>query len=474
MDMEQQNIMSPEDAKDARNLAARLEMVVHSLTATIFFNPIGMLVMSVALVLGGKTFGDIPTSRIAAAYAVQCFASAVTWVVQRRNIPLDQNTLKRTQWEMVAVQAFGGLSWGVVGWLWWRDGNAANNVYVAMIMVCIMWSVAFTRAALLPVVLSAVVSLTLPFTALFATGSGAAARVLLVLIPLWSAYLIVIGILARRRVEEVLKERFANEDLSEALRQARDEAVRKRFDAEAANQSKTVFLANMSHELRTPLNAILGFSEIIASQKLGRDNPRYQDYARDIHDSGSHLLTLINDILDVAKIEAGKMEIDPRPLDIADVMANIERLMVVRTREKNQQLAIIVDDHAFWPVADERAFKQIVLNLLSNALKFTPAGGQIDVTCGRGDNGGYLLTVKDTGPGIAPDKLERVFIAFTQVDNRYDRATGGTGLGLAMVQGLAHLHGGRAWIDSELGKGTKVSVYFPLGTAQPVPRRASA
>ena len=180
----------------------------------------------------------------------------------------------------------------------------------------------------------------------------------------------------------MLAARFANEDLTDALRVARDDALRKRFEAEAANASKTIFLANMSHELRTPLNAILGFSDIIAEQSFGPAMDRYSEYARDIHNSGAHLLSLINDLLDVAKIEAGKMEIDPQPLDPAPLLESVHRLMGSRAAAKGQVLDFDLGENMRQIIADPRAIKQIVLNLVSNAVKFTPDGGRIQVRCG--------------------------------------------------------------------------------------------
>jgi two-component system cell cycle sensor histidine kinase PleC len=256
--------------------------------------------------------------------------------------------------------------------------------------------------------------------------------------------------------------RFKVEDLAGELEETRDEALKKRFEAETANASKTAFLANMSHELRTPLNAILGFSEIISQECFGPvGSERYRDYAGDIHSSGAHLLSLINDLLDVAKIEAGRMDISPNPLDAARVFDIALKLINTKAREKDQTLAITVDPSAPPLYADERAVKQILINLVSNAVKFTPQGGRIDVIGGPAANGDFQITVRDNGPGIPPEKVGQIFKPFSQVDNRFDRQAGGTGLGLALVRGLAELHGGRAWMESEFGKGCSVFVSLP-------------
>jgi two-component system cell cycle sensor histidine kinase PleC len=264
------------------------------------------------------------------------------------------------------------------------------------------------------------------------------------------------------RMGEDARLRFKVEDLAGELAETRDEALKKRFEAETANASKTAFLANMSHELRTPLNAILGFSEIISQECFGPvGSERYRDYAGDIHSSGAHLLSLINDLLDVAKIEAGRMDIAPNRLDAARIFDLALKLTSIKAREKDQALAIKVESSAPALYADERAVKQILINLVSNAVKFTPMGGLIEVIGGRAPDGDFQILVRDNGPGVPPEKLNHIFTPFNQVDNRFDRQAGGTGLGLALVKGLAELHGGRAWMESEWGRGCSVFVTFP-------------
>jgi two-component system cell cycle sensor histidine kinase PleC len=220
----------------------------------------------------------------------------------------------------------------------------------------------------------------------------------------------------------------------------------------------------MSHELRTPLNAILGFAEIIENQSVGQEVPeKYRTYARDIHESGAHLLSLINDMLDIAKIESGKMEIDRW---LIDAKANIDaavRLIGPRSAAKGQSVSVLVDENVQL-FADERALKQILVNLLSNAAKFSPEGGVILVRCTAVSTGAVRLCVEDSGPGIPPEKLKLLFKPFSQIDNRYDRNAGGTGLGLSLVRGLIALHGGRVWLENKpTGTGLIASVEFPPG-----------
>jgi len=251
-----------------------------------------------------------------------------------------------------------------------------------------------------------------------------------------------------------------------ARKKAETELVRAREEAEQANRAKSQFLATMSHELRIPLNTILGFSEIIRDELMGPEAlPRYAEYAGDIHDGGVHLLNLINDILDIAKIEAGKLEIERVPLPLPALLQSAARLVSVRALEARLTLTVQCPDALPPLLADERGIKQILFNLLSNAIKFTPAGGWITLGADVDAEGATRLTVTDTGIGIPPDQLERVIRPFEQVDNRYGRSAGGTGLGLALVKALTELHGGRLAIASTVGEGTTVTVTLPAPAA---------
>ena len=229
---------------------------------------------------------------------------------------------------------------------------------------------------------------------------------------------------------------------------------------ETANRHKSEFLANMSHELRTPLNAIIGFSEVLLERLFGEVNAKQDDYLKDIHSSGKHLLQLINDILDLSKVEAGRMELEPSTFDVPNAIANAMTLIRERAQKHEITLAQEVDAGLGEIVADERKFKQILLNLLSNAVKFTPDGGRIEVTARRdGDN--VVVAVHDTGIGIAPDDQEAVFEEFRQVGRNYTNKQEGTGLGLALTRKFVELHGGRIWLESEPGKGSTFTFTIP-------------
>ena len=248
----------------------------------------------------------------------------------------------------------------------------------------------------------------------------------------------------------------------QALRRAKEEAESARSLAEAASQAKSEFLATMSHELRTPLNAVIGFSQIMMTETLGPiGSPQYRDYAKDIHDSGVHLLEIINDILDLSKAEAGKLELDEDWVDVRSAVAAACRL--IGPRAERAQLSVI--QHippnlpALW--ADERKLKQILVNLVSNSVKFTPAGGRVEVSACIDMPSALSILVQDTGIGIPAADLERVLEPFVQVENSLTRSYQGSGLGLPLAAKMTELHGGKLTIASQLGRGTLVRLAFP-------------
>jgi len=230
---------------------------------------------------------------------------------------------------------------------------------------------------------------------------------------------------------------------------------------EVANKHKSEFLANMSHELRTPLNAIIGFSEVLLERLFGELNDKQADYLNDIHSSGKHLLTLINDILDLSKVEAGRMELEASTFEIGEAVSNAMTLVRERAQRHGIALGQQVDATLVDITADERKFKQILLNLLSNAVKFTPDGGRIDVLARRED-GNAVISVRDTGIGIAAADQAAVFEEFRQVGSDYTKKQEGTGLGLALARKFVELHGGRIWLESESGKGSTFTFSIPL------------
>jgi len=233
------------------------------------------------------------------------------------------------------------------------------------------------------------------------------------------------------------------------------------YKAEAANRAKSRFLANMSHELRTPLNAIIGFAEVIHNQFKGPvGNPQYIDFARAIHESGRHLVGIINDILDLSKVEEGKLELDEEPVSIAAVVERVSRLMRQGIEGAELTLSVDMDADLAHVTGDARKLDQVLLNILSNAVKFTPPGGRISIFAGR-NAGGIAIVVADTGVGISEDELAEVLKPFVQGRDSERRLVRGTGLGLPLADQMMKLHGGSMSLASRRGEGTVVTLQLP-------------
>jgi len=453
---------------DVRVLKSQLDLIAAVVHSSRLISPAWAMIVSL---VGSDLFGYFGHRSV---YITGLGAALITGVMfagDRVVATYEQDTAtnptadRLQAWfgKFAVLQIAISAAWGILPWVVWDPANQLNHVLLAATVVCVFSGFVVTRASHMDMFIATLIPIVALTSMRLLFGGSWLDIALAVMMPIYAFQLFFDGRRMTYRMDEDSRLRFEVEDLARELEDARDEALRKRFEAETANASKTAFLANMSHELRTPLNAILGFSEIIAKECFGAvGSPRYKEYAGDIHASGSHLLSLINDLLDVAKIEAGRMEIEPEPLDARKIFDTTLKIIGAKARERSQQLVIEVDPSAPQLWADERALKQILINLVSNAVKFTPEGGRIDVVAGRARGGGFQIMVQDNGPGIPRDKLDRIFKPFSQVDNRYDRQGGGTGLGLALVRGLAELHGGRAWIESEQGNGCRAYVVLPV------------
>jgi len=267
---------------------------------------------------------------------------------------------------------------------------------------------------------------------------------------------------------------LVNTDITE--RKAADEAMLAIVkESEIANRTKSEFLANMSHELRTPLNAIIGFSEIIKDDTFGPvGSTKYREYADDIHTSGQHLLALINDILDLSKVESGSNELHEESNDIPEIANAIMKLVLGLAHTGNVKLELDVSDDISKLYADERKVKQILLNLLSNAIKFTPDGGKVTLKIWSRAASGYVFQVIDTGIGIAFEDIPKALTPFQQIDSGLNRRHEGTGLGLPLTKSLVEMHGGYLDLQSEVGVGTTVTVRFPAERIVTSPQGANA
>jgi signal transduction histidine kinase len=238
-----------------------------------------------------------------------------------------------------------------------------------------------------------------------------------------------------------------------------DELNRLYRELETTSRHKSEFLANMSHELRTPMNAIIGFSQVLRERMFGELNEKQKEYLDDILASASHLLSLINDVLDLSKVEAGQVELEIAPFSLRDALERGVVMVRERATMNGVQVAFSADPEVDIIEGDERRIRQVIFNLLSNAVKFTPAGGAVDVSAAQA-NGEVRVSVADTGPGLAPEDHERIFEEFQQTEAGVEQREG-TGLGLALSKRLVELHGGRIWVDSELGKGSTFVFTLP-------------
>ena len=364
--------------------------------------------------------------------------------------------------KITAAEFFYGVSWAGVAFISaGSQGEAAHTFVFATLLVVISMRMVFA-STVMPIVYAGTLPMTAAIVLRFALLDnpfywGMAAMAVGVYI-----YFIWVMNGVHSTVTAMLEFRAEKDALIAELEQSKSISDEARLRAEEANHAKSRFLATMSHELRTPLNAILGFSEIMRSEILGaHENPTYKEYANDIHHSGQHLLNLINEILDISRIEAGRYELHEAPVALVNVVEDCQRLLRLRTENKGLRVVERFEPDLPQLWADARALRQICLNLLSNAVKFTPAGGTVTLTIGRTPAGGQFLSVKDTGPGIPEQEIPRVLRSFGQGSLAHHSAEGGTGLGLPITKGLTELHDGTFELKSRLRYGTEVTVALP-------------
>ena len=377
--------------------------------------------------------------------------------------PLDTpQKVKSWRWCLVLAQTLIGACWSlVVGDLLSIDLDLAR---LFLLFVVIM--VSAVTAMLAETIPIAVVFGLLPISMRLVTLAVAHDTLRDIALAAMAAGAQVFFLLLSTRLHETtltrLKLRAEKEALLLEVQEAKANSDEARRRAEEANLAKSHFLATMSHELRTPLNAILGFSEVMKGEVFGpHANPAYRDYANDIHSSGHHLLTLINEILDLSRIEAGRYDLREEALSISHVIDDAKHMLAMRTKAKNQTVQTKIEANLPRIWADERATRQIVLNILSNAIKFTPPGGEIRIKAGWTAGSGQYISIKDTGPGIPEDEIPLVLSSFGRGSLAIKTAEQGSGLGLPIVKGLIDLHGGTFTLKSKPREGTEVIVTFP-------------
>ncbi|MBI4275938.1 MAG: HAMP domain-containing histidine kinase [Rhizobiales bacterium] len=374
--------------------------------------------------------------------------------------PVNAN-IRAWRFRFVMLDLFFGLAWmfNLVQPAGGDKGSSTFMLFVMLLVVALSNMLAFS----LPV---AVLAGTLPVTAAVALNLAANGDlndfILAVMAITAQVYF---GLLAYRLHSATLATLVARAEkdaLIGELEHAKAISDEARSRAEAANISKSQFLAQMSHELRTPLNAILGFSEVMKGEVFGTHTvPAYKDYSNDIHNSGQHLLNLINEILDLSRIEAGRYELNEEPVQLAAVVEDCHHLMKLRAKNRGLTIHELFEPDLPRLWADERAVRQICLNLLTNAIKFTPQGGEIWLKVGWTASGGQYMSVKDNGPGIPEEEIPIVLATFGQGSTSIKSAEQGSGLGLPIAKNLIDLHGGTFTLRSKVRVGTEVVVAFP-------------
>ena len=377
-------------------------------------------------------------------------------------LPRAQVNVKAWRSKFVAAEFLYGITWASVAFVSVNSTDQAPYIFLFACLTVVIAMRMMFASTVMPIVYVGTIPLTAALVLRFALLDTPFYWAMAALAVGVHIYFIFILKGLHTTVMTMLEYRAEKELLIAELEQSKSISDEARRRAESANIAKSRFLATMSHELRTPLNAILGFSEVMKSEILGpHSNPTYKEYANDIHESGQHLLNLINEILDLSRIEAGRYELQEEPIALTDVADDCHRLLKLRAEKKGLRIIESFQPGLAKLWVDERAIRQVCLNLLSNAIKFTPPDGSISITVGATPSGGQFLSINDTGPGIPEEELPRVLTNFGQGSLAHQTAEGGTGLGLPIVMGLVELHGGSFDIKSKLRQGTLVTVTFP-------------
>ena len=370
-----------------------------------------------------------------------------------------------------ASELLQGVCWIMPLFLFWPHSNALQGAFLIAAIMVVSSARFLVVNNFMPVLVAGTCVMTIGVAYRCAFESGPIYLALAGLFITLEVFFLFIARQLQGTARDMIVYRNQKDVLIDELQQERDRAESERHKAEAANRAKSTFLANMSHELRTPLNAILGFSEILERELFGpMANSTYKDYAGDIHNSGQYLLGLINDILDISRIEAGRREIRDEPYGLVEAMENAAHLLELSAAQKS--ITVKFDALPGTPkiLCDMRAVNQVAINLLANSIKFTPNGGAVSMYAHKTVKGTIELRIKDNGVGIPEEEIASSLAAFSRGSVATKKAIDGAGLGLSIVKGIMELHGGSVNIKSEVGKGTEVICIFPAKRVLSGPR----
>ena len=377
-------------------------------------------------------------------------------------LPDPEKVAKPWRIYFILVEMCSGAAWAAIVGLLLKSADPGSRGFVLVVLMLIAGMTAMVGSSIPAAVGAGLLPIMAVIVAMLGPQNMSELVTLSVLCAGVLGYFILLSNRLHRTALAGLSFQAEKDALIAELEQAKLNSDEARRRAEGANLAKSRFLATMSHELRTPLNAILGFSEVMKAELFGAHVvPTYKEYSTDIHSSGQHLLMLINEILDLSRVEAGRYELKEEAVPLAGVVEECRHLLALRAKNRSITVNEALDDAMPRIWADERAVRQVTLNLLSNAIKFTPQGGEIHIKVGWTQNGGQYLSIKDTGPGIPEDEIPIVLSSFGRGSMAQKNADEGTGLGLPIVRGLVELHGGEFKLLSKVREGTEVIVIFP-------------
>ncbi|MGO4872712.1 MAG: sensor histidine kinase [Roseiarcus sp.] len=364
--------------------------------------------------------------------------------------------------KFVAAETFAGASWALIVVLLLQSPDPNARTFVLVVLLLVSGMTAMVASPIPFAVAGGLLPMAIAIVYVLGPTTREQAFMMSALCVGILFYFVILANRLHRASLAGLSFQAEKDALIAELEQAKLNSDEARRRAEGANLAKSRFLATMSHELRTPLNAILGFSEVMKAELFGAHAvAAYKDYSNDIHSSGQHLLMLINEILDLSRVEAGRYELKEESVSLPGVVEECRHLLAMRAKNRAISISEALDKDLPRIWADERAVRQVTLNLLSNAIKFTPQGGSIAIKVGWTSSGGQYLSIRDTGPGIAEEEIPIVLASFGRGSLAQKNADEGTGLGLPIVKGLVELHGGEFRLKSKLREGTEVIVIFP-------------